>query len=616
MSGQSKNIKMINQKNIIKALNEQKYLRNLQNDFKPKILFRENRSKAPRYVQLPKSVESADSSAQTMYSEPPQSYLTVDDDGNSPMSIESFISIDDEKSPFSPDETTLDKSVETIKEIFDSYSNYKFDKKNDLANPSSPRPSTGNSTILTLDSPRPSTSDSKSSDGSLKPLTPLQLDSRPLTAYSDSDYSNDSTQSTLKFMSLLKEGSPKLYSFLNSIKSFEIAKENDNPANINNINIKKNVIKRIFIRSPDSTSSEGGTDSTSSEGTESSSFSLSLISNEDEDNNSIGSGLTSMESDDSPKTKSPEIIIRNKNRIVIKKNIINKKISKLVPLKISFFGGNGENMTYVESKKEIQNAKDELSGQATPSNIQVLNLENDSINDSLNETLNASLNSQTPASLTNQTPTSINDSMNNTLNASINSQTPTTTNAALNSQTPTSLNDSLNNTLNASLNSKTPASLTNQTPTSINDSLNNTLNASINSQNPTSLNPSLSKQVTSPESNRSLSDSLTELLNLSLNGKSSFNKPKKSSHEQKYVVEITFDNETLEPTDIIINRAEEFKKIEDKDKPSNYLFSVNQFIMEQIKTKNRGYILEGETTMACYCSDDVMLDFDTPIFTF
>jgi hypothetical protein len=331
------------------------------------------------------------------------------------------------------------------------------------------------------------------------------------------------------------------------------------------------VIKRIFIRSPDSTSSEGGTDSTSSEGTESSSFSLSSISNEDEDDNSIGSGLTSMESDDSPKTKSPEIIIRNKNRIVIKKNIINKKISKLVPLKISFFGGNGKNMTYVESKKEIQNAKDELSGQATPSNIQVLNLENDSINDSLNETLNASLNSQTPASLTNQTPASLNTSLNKTLNASINSQNPTSLNASLNT------------------------------------SLNKTLNASINSQN-----------STSPESNKSLSDSLTELLNLSLNGKSSFNKPQNSSREQKYVVEITFINETLEPTDIIINRAQDFKIItqKDEDKPSNYLFSVNQFIMEQIKTKNRGYILEGETTMACYCSDDVMLDFDTPIFTF
>lgn len=117
---------------------------------------------------------------------------------------------------------------------------------------------------------------------------------------------------------------------------------------------------------------------------------------------------------------------------------------------------------------------------------------------------------------------------------------------------------------------------------------------------------------------------LAQLLNASLNGNqkdlNNASKNESQANNQKYIIEITFKNETLEPMGIVINRKEKFdediEKMSDEDKPSNYLFSVNQFIMEQIKTKNRGYILEGDTTMACYYSDDGTLDFNTPVLSF
>ena len=141
----------------------------------------------------------------------------------------------------------------------------------------------------------------------------------------------------------------------------------------------------------------------------------------------------------------------------------------------------------------------------------------------------------------------------------------------------------------------------------LNASLNGTVNPSQNDlEIRQMLNTSLNGTVNPlPNSNQMINTSLTE---------PSTAKPSVKNN-QKYVVEITFDNETLEPIDIIINRADIFDNMEDNEKPSNYLFSVNQFIMEQIKTKNRGYILEGETTMACYLKDSE-LDFDTAVFSF
>jgi hypothetical protein len=155
------------------------------------------------------------------------------------------------------------------------------------------------------------------------------------------------------------------------------------------------------------------------------------------------------------------------------------------------------------------------------------------------------------------------------------------------------LNASLNKTVNPSQNDTGSNKLINESSNDM--KLSELLNASLNG----TVNPSQNSN---------------QIINASLTGSS--NAKPSAKDDQEYVVEITFNNETLEPIDIIINRADIFDKMEDNEKPSNYLFSVNQFIMEQIKTKNRGYILEGETTMACYCSDDVMLDFDTPIFTF
>ena len=210
-------------------------------------------------------------------------------------------------------------------------------------------------------------------------------------------------------------------------------------------------------------------------------------------------------------------------------------MSKLVPLKISFFGGT--EMNYDDCKKVILETTDK------------------NINENLTKLLNTSLNKGSENNPSSEYKPTIEHKDSNDMG--------------------------LTQILNKSLNDSTDMGLK------------ELLNASLSGSSLVkSLNTSLSNEI-----------GLEKSLNTS------------SSDNQEYVIEITFDNETLEPADIVINRAQKFKDMTDETKSSNYLFSVNQFIMEQIKTKNRGYILEGKTTMACYFKEN-NLDFDTPIFTF
>jgi hypothetical protein len=564
------------QKNIIKALNERKYLRNLQNEFKPKMFFKENRSKAPIRVVAPKSY-SPDSSAHTInesiFSDDisPFSYITVDDGGDSNIGSDNTTNDDD---------SSLSKSTEIITYIFDKYSESKTDN--------------GDSDLLTSPSGSANNSPREFSDENV---------------LSDSD-------NTAKTSSL------KLPSFINSINLLLKSATQNNQNNKN----KKKIIQRIFVKSPDYTPSVETDISQVSTQVDNSigSSKLSSVSTE------VGNSTKSFYSADS--TDESKIKIR-KNRVLIKKNIINNKVSQLIPLKISFFGGS------------YNNSDEKMSYEQCKTIIQSLTEENISVN--LKIFLNESLNNEvTTNTVEKPCAKEIEEKDKELTELKIKAEELEKENIKLKelekeniklkelekeNKKPEELKKpfeigstdmGLSELLNASLN-KTANPLQNDTGSNklINESsndigltkmLNTSLNGTVNpSQNDLEirqmLNESLNGTVNpSPNSN--------QMINTSLTGPSK-TKPS-AKDDQKYVVEITFNNETLEPTDIIINRVGIFETMNDEDKPSNYLFSVNQFIMEQIKTKNRGYILEGETTMACYCSDDRTLDFDTAVFSF
>jgi hypothetical protein len=557
-----KMIKMVNQKNIIKALNEQKYLRNLQNDFKPKMFFKENRSKAPIRVVEPKSY-SAESSAHTIN----ESIFTDDISPFSSYSINStgstFVTLDDgEDSNNGSDNTTndddsLSKSTKIITDIFDKYSESKTDSLTDSIT-NTPSDTPNNSPRIFL------------SDENLFPNSPDNPD---------------------------KNGSSKLPSFINSNDLFKSATQN-------NKDKKKLIqrIQRIFVKSPDYTSSvDTNISSASAQGNNSKN--LSLVSTE-----KSTKPLYSADSIDESKIK-----IKRKNRVFIKKNIINEKVSELIPLKISFFGGSysnsDETMSYEKCKTVIQSLIEE--------NISV------NLKTFLNESLkNAGTTNTVEMPCTNELRQKDEELEELKLKAEKleieNMKLKELKNPIEMGSTDMGLSELLNASLNGTVNpSQNDVGSSNklinpsQNDLEIRQMLNTSLNGTVNpSQNDLEirqmLNTSLNGTVNpSPNSN--------QMINTSLTGSS--NAKPSAKDDQEYVVEITFNNETLEPIDIIINRADIFDKMEDNEKPSNYLFSVNQFIMEQIKTKNRGYILEGETTMACYLKDSE-LDFDTAVFSF
>jgi hypothetical protein len=546
------------QKDMIRALNEQKYLRNLQNEFKPKMIFKNQSEKKPKYIQMPKSVDSADSSAQTINESvfsndisPFSAYSPFSTNSNT-TNESSDLTVDDGNMSVNDDLNKLYESVKNVGDIFERYQRYKQANENNLASSEAPSPLSRQSSNNSFES--------------------VGLISSP---------SND-IFSLPKTMSFLKIDSPRLDSFLNSINLLKPESR------------KNDVIKRIFVKSPDNTSGEE-TDSTS--------FSLrnSQKTNNYSSASSIEENSDSENSVEENSIEDEQVKIRErKKKVLIKINKINGKNSELVPLKISFFGGS--TMNYKDCKEEIQKVlppKDQNIIEAEnkcDTKIQEIKEEMKQIKEEIqkltdeNETLkSATLANVTPASSSNLTPA--NDmGLAQLLNKSL-----TGTSANLTSDIE------LEKSLNASL-TETPA----------NDmGLTKLLNASL-----TGTSASSSSSANNME--------LAELLNTSLNGNQTDlnNAAKNGSQEnnRKYVVEITFDNETLEPMGIVINRKEKFDKevtnMEDEDKPSNYLFSVNQFIMEQIKTKNRGYILEGETTMACYCSHNRILDFDTPVLSF
>ena len=536
-----KMIKMVNQKNIIKALNEQKYLRNLQNDFKPKMFFKENRSKAPIRVVEPKSY-SAESSAHTIN----ESIFTDDISPFSSYSINStgstFVTLDDgEDSNNGSDNTTndddsLSKSTKIITDIFDKYSESKTDSLTDSIT-NTPSDTPNNSPRIFL------------SDENLFPNSPDNPD---------------------------KNGSSKLPSFINSNDLFKSATQN-------NKDKKKLIqrIQRIFVKSPDYTSSvDTNISSASAQGNNSKN--LSLVSTE-----KSTKPLYSADSIDESKIK-----IKRKNRVFIKKNIINEKVSELIPLKISFFGGSysnsDETMSYEKCKTVIQSLIEE--------NISV------NLKTFLNESLkNAGTTNTVEMPCTNELRQKDEELEELKLKAEKleieNMKLKELKNPIEMGSTDMGLSELLNASLNGTVNpSQNDVGSSNKliNPSQNDLEIRQMLNTSLNG----TVNPS-------PNSN--------QMINTSLTGSS--NAKPSAKDDQEYVVEITFNNETLEPIDIIINRADIFDKMEDNEKPSNYLFSVNQFIMEQIKTKNRGYILEGETTMACYLKDSE-LDFDTAVFSF
>ena len=439
---------MANQtKNMIRALNERKFLRDVQNDFKPKIFFRENQAKKIGQQDiLPKS-DNADSSAHTIN----ESVFSDDISPFSPYSPYSNFQSIASSSALTDDDggdsaiNDLLESVTKVDDIFIKYFNFLREKENGS---------------LAAESPSNSRR-SSFSDFSIELLSPLNTDS---------------------------PSAKKLKNLINSIKS-------DNSYKLDKSNIKKG-IKNIFTKSPEEIAK-------------------------------------------SPEEIGEEIKIRKiKNRVSIKKNIINGNVSKLVPLKISFFGGTA--MNYDDCKKVILETTDK----------------------------------------------NINENLTKLLNTSLNKGSENNPSSELKIATSKDSNDmGLTQILNKSLNDSTDMGLK------------ELLNASLSGS-------SIVKSINASSSGSSSNEmGLEKSLNTS------------SSDNQEYVIEITFDNETLEPADIVINRAQKFKDMIDAIKPSNYLFSINQFIMEQIKTKNRGYILEGKTTMACYFKEN-NLDFDTPIFTF
>jgi hypothetical protein len=560
------------QKNMIRALNEQKYLRNLQNEFKPKMIFKNQSEKKPKYIQMPKSVDSADSSAQTINESvfsndisPFSAYSPFSTNSNT-TNESSDLTVDDGNMSVNDDLNKLYESVKNVGDIFERYQRYKQANENNLA----------------------------SSEEAYSPLSRQGSNNNIYYDKDDQDNlissSSNNYFSSPKSMSFLKIDSPRLDSFLNSINLLKPESR------------KNNAIKRIFVKSPDDTSGEE---------TDSSSFSLR---NSQKTNYSSASSIEE-NSDSENSVEDEEIKIRErKKRVLIKINKVNDIPSKLVPLKISFFGGS-KPMTYNDCKEVIQFVlppKDQNIIEAEnkcDTKIQEIKEEMKQIKEEIqkltdeNETLKS-------ASSSNLTPAT---SANLTL-ASSSNLTPANDmglaqllNKSLTGTSANSTNDiELEKSLNASL-TETPA----------NDmGLTKLLNASLTG--------------TSASSSSSANDiGLAELLNTSLNGnQTDLNNtamvkslPNGSQeNNRKYVVEITFKNETLEPMGIVINRKEKFDEevtnMEDEDKPSNYLFSVNQFIMEQIKTKNKGYILEGETTMACYCSHNRILDFDTPVLSF
>ena len=519
-----KMIKMVNQKNIIKALNEQKYLRNLQNDFKPKMFFKENRSKAPIRVVEPKSY-SAESSAHTINESiftddiSPFSSYSNNSTGSTFMTLDNSEDSNNGSDNTTNDDDSLSKSTKIITDIFDKYSESKTYSLTDSI-PNTPS-----------DSPR------DLSDKNVIPISP--------------DNPN-------------KNGSSKLPSFINSNDLFKSATQNNKD--------KKKLIQRIFVKSPDYTSSVE-TDISPASADGNNSKNLSSVYSEKSTN-----PLYSADSIDESKIK-----IKRKNRVLIKKNIIKGKVSELIPLKISFFGGS------------YSNSDETMSYEKCKTVIQSLIEENISVN--LKTFLNESLKNAGTTNTSTEPPKCAKEieekdkELKELQNKAKELEKPIeigSTDMGLSEL----LNASLNKTVNPSQNDTGSNKLMNESSNDM--KLSELLNASLNG----TVNPS-------QNSNQMINTSLTE---------PSTAKPSVKNN-QKYVVEITFDNETLEPIDIIINRADIFDKMEDNKKPSNYLFSVNQFIMEQIKTKNRGYILEGETTMACYLKD-LKLDFDTAVFSF
>lgn len=523
------------QKNMIRALNEQKYLRNLQNEFKPKMIFKnQSEKKARQPIILPNSIDDADSSAQTIdgsiFSDdisPFSSYLPFS--ANSNMSNESSVSSNDKDSK---DLDNLLKNVNNVNDIFYRYLQYKqrINESHELNN-------------------NDSDNDSDNDSGSNTNAADILKKSH-----------NNVDSTSLELMTFLKIDSPRLESFINSIDLLKKPKTNDVK------NDKNNAIKRIFVKSPDYTSGED---------TNSSSLSSDSLQNTTYTANTKSANSAKSTNPTNTNSAEEQIKIREikKRRVFIKLNTINGKKSELVPLKISFFGGSkpgSTQMTYDECKTVIQSATEE------------------NINVNLTKFLNKSLN----------TGAEITKSPCETEIAKIEEQLKQITE---NTDEITKLKAQI-----AQI--KEDSNAKNEDKQKIENSndmgLTQILNASLTGT--PSNDMGLEKSLNTTMNGTPINNNLTDSSNTS------------ATDDQKYVVEITFDNETLEPTDIIINRTKDFEimtKTDDK-KPSNYLFSVNQFIMEQIKTKNRGYILEGETTMACYCSDKRKLDFDTAVFSF
>ena len=532
------------QKNMIRALNEQKYLRNLQNEFKPKMIFKnQSEKKARQPIILLNSIDDVDSSAQTIDGSifsndisPFSSYLPFS--ANSNMSNESSVSSTDKDSK---DLDNLLKNVNNVDDIFNRYLKHKKKLKT----------SAETSAELNIDTDTDTDTDNDTVIINTDNIEPNTAD--------------DVKSTSLKLMTLLNIGSPRFKSLLTSIDLLKNPKTNDVK------NDKNNAIKRIFVKSPDYTSGED-TESSSSFSSNNSTSSASSVEDE-------------------------QIKIREikKRRVFIKLNMINGKKSELVPLKISFFGGSNPGstpMTYDECKKVIQSATEE------------------NINVNLTKFLNKSLN--TGAETKKPCETEI---------AKIKEQLKQITE---NTDEITKLKAQIAQIAQIKEDSNAKNEDKQKIENSNDMGLTQILNASLTGtpSNDMGLTQILNESLTGSSSNDM---GLEKSLNTTMNGTPINNNLTDSSNtsatdDQKYIIEITFDNETLEPKDIVINRKEKFDKditkMSDENKPSNYLFSVNQFIMEQIKTKNRGYILEGETTMACYCSDKRKLDFDTPVFSF
>ena len=299
------------QKNMIRALNEQKYLRNLQNEFKPKMIFKnQSEKKARQPIILPKSYEDADSSAQTIDGSifsndisPFSAYSPFSANSNT-SNESSNLTIDDGSMTDRDELNKLFESVRNVGDIFERYKKYKQENENNLAALHSP-------SFLSRQSSFNSFSDEL------------------IDSSSNDDFS-------LKNMSLLKIDSPRLDSFLNSINLLKPESTKDD---------KKNAIKRIFVKSPDYTSGED---------TDSSVFSSYSPQNTNSSTtNTTNSANTNSASSFESNSVDEKIKIRErKNRVLIKINTINNKKSELVPLKISFFGGS--TMTYDDCKKVIR----------------------------------------------------------------------------------------------------------------------------------------------------------------------------------------------------------------------------------------------------------------------